>query len=121
MTLGAPTVPPTAGPSASGRTLLTALPGPRSRELHAARERAVPRGFGLVLPVFVDHADGALLVDVDGNRLIDMASGIAVTSVGAAAPEVGARSRSRRRGSRTPASWSRSTPASCAWPRRSTG
>jgi 4-aminobutyrate aminotransferase / (S)-3-amino-2-methylpropionate transaminase / 5-aminovalerate transaminase len=71
-----------------GRHLVTALPGPRSRELHAARERAVPQGFGVVLPVFVDHAEGAVLVDVDGNRLIDMASGIAVTSVGAAAPEV---------------------------------
>jgi 4-aminobutyrate aminotransferase/(S)-3-amino-2-methylpropionate transaminase len=42
----------------------------------------------VVLPIFVDHAEGPLLVDVDGNRLIDMASGIAVTSVGAAAPEV---------------------------------
>ena len=82
------TTPATNGTTASGRTLLTELPGPRSRELHAARERAVPRGFGVVQPVFVDHAEGALLVDVDGNRLIDMASGIAVTSVGAAAPEV---------------------------------
>jgi 4-aminobutyrate aminotransferase / (S)-3-amino-2-methylpropionate transaminase / 5-aminovalerate transaminase len=72
----------------TGRLLRTEIPGPRSRELHAARERALPRGFGVVLPVFVDHAEGPLLVDVDGNRLIDMASGIAVTSVGAAAPEV---------------------------------
>ncbi len=82
------TAPATKATTASGRILLTELPGPRSRELHAARERAVPRGFGVVQPVFVDHAEGALLVDVDGNRLIDMASGIAVTSVGAAAPEV---------------------------------
>ncbi len=71
-----------------GRRLVTEVPGPRSRELHAARELAVPRGFGVVLPVFVDHAEGAVLVDVDGNRLIDMASGIAVTTVGAAIPEV---------------------------------
>ena len=85
------TAPATNGTTASGRTLLTELPGPRSRELHAARERAVPRGFGVVLPVFVDRADGGLLVDVDGNRLIDMASGIAVTSVGASRP-----ARSRR-------------------------
>ncbi|HQR28622.1 MAG TPA: 4-aminobutyrate--2-oxoglutarate transaminase [Nocardioides sp.] len=73
---------------ATGRLLRTEIPGPRSRELHAAREKALPRGFGVVLPVFVDHVDGALLVDVDGNRLVDLASGIAVTSVGAAAPEV---------------------------------
>ncbi len=74
----------------SVRRLVTSLPGPRSRELHAARERSVARGFGVVLPVFIDHAEGAILVDVDGNRLIDLASGIAVTSVGAAAPEVAA-------------------------------
>jgi len=82
------TAPATKATTASGRILLTELPGPRSRELHAARERAVPRGFGVVQPVFVDHVDEAVPVDVDGNRLIDMASGIAVTSVGAAAPEV---------------------------------
>ena len=53
------TAPATTGTAASGRTLLTELPGPRSRELHAVRERAVPRGFGVVQPVFVDHAGGA--------------------------------------------------------------
>lgn len=70
------------------RLLKTAVPGPRSVALHEARAQQVARGFGVTLPVFVDHADGALLVDVDGNRLIDMGSGIAVTSVGAAAPAV---------------------------------
>nr|WP_228551388.1 4-aminobutyrate--2-oxoglutarate transaminase [Mumia zhuanghuii] len=70
------------------RLLKTAVPGPRSVALHEARAQQVARGFGVTLPVFVDHADGALLVDVDGNQLIDMGSGIAVTSVGAAAPAV---------------------------------
>ena len=41
-------------------------------------------GFGTALPVFIERADGGILQDVDGNRLIDFASGIAVTSVGAA-------------------------------------
>ncbi|WP_262851506.1 4-aminobutyrate--2-oxoglutarate transaminase [Mumia quercus] len=70
------------------RLLKTAIPGPRSVALHEARAQQVARGFGITMPVFVDHADGALLVDVDGNRIIDMGSGIAVTSVGAAAPQV---------------------------------
>lgn len=64
--------------------LLTEIPGPRSRELHAQREAAVASGFGVTLPVFIASAGTSTLVDVDGNTLIDLASGIAVTSVGAA-------------------------------------
>ena len=41
-----------------------------------------------MLPVFVVAAGGGVLVDVDGNSLIDLGSGIAVTSVGNAAPSV---------------------------------
>ncbi len=70
------------------RLVQTPIPGPRSAKLHAERESAVVRGFGTVLPVFVDHAGGGIIVDVDGNQLIDFASGIAVTSVGASHPEV---------------------------------
>jgi len=40
------------------------------------------------LPVFVTQAGGGVLVDVDGNSLIDLGSGIAVTNVGNAAPPV---------------------------------
>ncbi|CCH79684.1 4-aminobutyrate aminotransferase [Nostocoides japonicum T1-X7] len=70
------------------RLLRTAVPGPRSRELHGRRASAVADGFGVVLPVFVERAAGAVIVDVDGNQLIDLASGIAVTSVGASHPRV---------------------------------
>ena len=63
---------------------------------------------GTALPVFVDRAGGGVLVDVDGNSLIDFGSGIAVTTVGNAAPRVVARGgRAGRRASPTPASWSR--------------
>jgi 4-aminobutyrate aminotransferase/(S)-3-amino-2-methylpropionate transaminase len=48
----------------------------------------VAAGFGVTLPVFVAEAGGGIVVDVDGNHLIDLASGIAVTSVGASHPEV---------------------------------
>ena len=73
------------------RILRTEIPGPQSRKRHVHRSGVVPRGLGTTLPVFVDHAGGAILVDVDGNHLIDLASGIAVTSVGAAHPEVARR------------------------------
>lgn len=81
---------PTAVPQRA-RLLATELPGPRSRELEAERRRHVTEGFGVTLPVFIDRAVGSLLVDVDGNRIIDFASGIAVTSVGAANPRVAKR------------------------------
>lgn len=70
------------------RLVQTPIPGPRSVKLHADREDQVVRGFGTVLPVFVDHAGGGIIVDVDGNQLIDFASGIAVTSVGSSHPDV---------------------------------
>ena len=73
------------------RVLHTAVPGPRSRELQARRVSAVAGGVASALPVFVERAGGGVLVDADGNHLIDFGSGIAVVNVGNAAPEVVAR------------------------------
>ncbi len=70
------------------RRLVTEIPGPCSRELLARREAAVARGVSHVLPVFVTAAGGGVLIDVDGNSLIDFGSGIAVTSAGNSAPRV---------------------------------
>jgi 4-aminobutyrate aminotransferase/(S)-3-amino-2-methylpropionate transaminase len=70
------------------RILKTAIPGPRSTELHARKTSAVSAGVGTTLPVYVERAAGGIVVDVDGNQLIDFGSGIAVTSVGNAAPRV---------------------------------
>ena len=64
------------------RKLVTEIPGPRSRELFERRTRSVARGLSHVLPVFAAAAGGGVLVDVDGNSLIDFGSGIAVTTVG---------------------------------------
>jgi 4-aminobutyrate aminotransferase / (S)-3-amino-2-methylpropionate transaminase / 5-aminovalerate transaminase len=64
------------------RNLVTEIPGPLSREMLARRQRSVARGLSHVLPVFVTAAGGGVVVDVDGNSLIDFGSGIAVTSVG---------------------------------------
>src|SRR6185295_10425034 len=68
--------------------LKTELPGPRSRELFARREAAVPRGSYNAVPIFVKEASGALLEDVDGNRLLDFAGGIGCLNVGHADPGV---------------------------------
>src|SRR5437773_357980 len=85
-----PTVSPlTGGPGLpQTRRLVTAVPGPRSAELLARRTAAVARGVSTMLPVFVTRGGGGVLVDVDGNSLIDFGSGIAVVSVGNAAERV---------------------------------
>jgi 4-aminobutyrate aminotransferase/(S)-3-amino-2-methylpropionate transaminase len=70
---------------------VTEIPGPVSRAKLARRQQHVATGVGTVLPVFVEAAGGGVLVDADGNSLIDLGSGIAVTSVGNAAPEVARR------------------------------
>ncbi len=70
------------------RRLLTQLPGPRSQELMARKTGAVAAGVGTTMPVFAARAGGGVVVDVDGNHLIDLGSGIAVTTVGNSAPRV---------------------------------
>jgi len=70
------------------RLVRTEIPGPRSRELMARRNTAIPAGVGTTLGVFVARAGGGIIEDVDGNRLIDFASGISVTNVGNSAPRV---------------------------------
>jgi len=71
------------GPAlAQERRLVTEIPGPLSRELLRRRQRTVARGISHVLPIFVTAAGGGVVIDADGNSLIDFGSGIAVTSVG---------------------------------------
>ena len=64
------------------RRVATEIPGPRSRELHERRLNVVPVGVSSALPVYIARANGAILVDVDGNRFIDLGAGIGVTTVG---------------------------------------
>ena len=73
------------------RRLVTPLPGPKSVALMARRRAAVSAGVGGTMPVFAERAGGGIVVDVDGNALIDLGSGIAVTTVGNANPEVARR------------------------------
>lgn len=70
------------------RVLATTIPGPRSQALQARKVAAVSAGVGTTLPVYVERAGGGIIVDVDGNQLIDFGSGIAVTTIGNAHPKV---------------------------------
>ena len=72
------------------RRLVTELPGPRSVALQERRVRSVSRGAGTLANIYMDHGSGAILVDVDGNQLIDLGCGIGVTTIGHAHPEVAA-------------------------------
>jgi 4-aminobutyrate aminotransferase/(S)-3-amino-2-methylpropionate transaminase len=69
-------------PEALGRKIVTAIPGPKSQELHAKRLKEVSHGVGAALPVYIDRAHGATLVDVDGNQFTDLGSGIGVVTIG---------------------------------------
>jgi 4-aminobutyrate aminotransferase/(S)-3-amino-2-methylpropionate transaminase len=70
------------------RNLVTEIPGPRSQQKLARKKEFVADGVGNTLPVFVEAAGGGVILDADGNSLIDLGSGIAVTTVGNAAPSV---------------------------------
>jgi 4-aminobutyrate aminotransferase/(S)-3-amino-2-methylpropionate transaminase len=70
------------------RIIETAIPGPKSRKLQEQRGSELANGLGVTMPVFVERAGGGIIVDVDGNHIVDLASGIAVTSVGASDSEV---------------------------------
>lgn len=70
------------------RRLVTEIPGPASKALDERRKAIVSAGIGVALPVYVVAAGGGVLVDADGNSLIDLGSGIAVTSVGNSNPRV---------------------------------
>ncbi|KTR87160.1 aminotransferase class III-fold pyridoxal phosphate-dependent enzyme [Leucobacter chromiiresistens] len=64
------------------RLVRTEIPGPRSQEIHERRRAVVPPGVHSVLPVYIERAHDSILVDVDGNQIIDVCGGIGVTTVG---------------------------------------
>lgn len=68
--------------------LRTPIPGPRSRVLMQKMDAAVVQAVYHATPVFVAKAEGAVVEDVDGNRLIDFAGGIGCLNTGHRAPAV---------------------------------
>ena len=61
---------------------------PTNEDLARRRAAAVPRGVGNMLQVYADRASNAELWDVEGRRLIDFASGIAVLNTGHLHPKI---------------------------------
>jgi 4-aminobutyrate aminotransferase / (S)-3-amino-2-methylpropionate transaminase / 5-aminovalerate transaminase len=70
------------------RKVVTEIPGPRSRALMERRGAAVTAAFPPIHPVVVTRGSNAIVEDVDGNRLIDLSTGISVLNVGHGAEDV---------------------------------
>ena len=70
------------------RKVVTAIPGPKSQEVIKRRSEAVSAALGMAIPVVVEKAGGGVIVDIDGNSIIDMGAGIAVVNVGNSADRV---------------------------------
>ncbi len=66
----------------------TEVPGPRSREILARKERVVAEPLSIYLPLVIAEAQGAVLTDVDGNRYVDFSGGVGCLNVGHSHPRV---------------------------------
>jgi len=68
--------------------LRTEIPGPRSREILARKERVVAEPLSIYLPVVIQEGRGALVTDVDGNTFLDFTGGVGCLNVGHSHPRV---------------------------------
>jgi 4-aminobutyrate aminotransferase len=68
--------------------LKTALPGPRARAIIERDSRVVSTSYTRGYPFVMARGEGAIVEDVDGNRFLDCAAGIAVNSTGHSHPQV---------------------------------
>jgi 4-aminobutyrate aminotransferase/(S)-3-amino-2-methylpropionate transaminase len=68
--------------------LVTNLPGPRSAEVLARKARVVADPLDIHVPAVIDHGEGAVITDLDGNRLIDFSGGLGCQLVGYSHPKV---------------------------------
>jgi 4-aminobutyrate aminotransferase / (S)-3-amino-2-methylpropionate transaminase / 5-aminovalerate transaminase len=68
--------------------LRTEVPGPRSKEIVARKDRVIAEPLSLVHPIVTAEARGATLTDVDGNTYIDLTGGVGCLNVGHSHPRV---------------------------------
>jgi 4-aminobutyrate aminotransferase len=66
----------------------TSLPGPKARALIERDRRFVSPSYTRDYPFVIARGEGAVVEDVDGNRFLDCAAGIAVNSTGVSHPDV---------------------------------
>lgn len=69
-------------------SIRTSLPGPKAKAMLEREHRWVSRNYVKDYPLFVDRGEGMVLTDVDGNRFLDFAAGIAVCATGHCHPRV---------------------------------
>ncbi|HYI67558.1 MAG TPA: aminotransferase class III-fold pyridoxal phosphate-dependent enzyme [Candidatus Limnocylindrales bacterium] len=85
------TIEATTSPAAAQLTvphIKTELPGPKARELIARDEAVASPSLTRAYPLVAESGSGLVVTDVDGNRFLDFAAGIAVCSTGHSHPKV---------------------------------
>ncbi len=68
--------------------LVTALPGPKAKAIIARDKAVLSPSYTRGYPLVIDHGEGAIIEDVDGNRFLDCNAGIAVVATGHSHPKV---------------------------------
>jgi 4-aminobutyrate aminotransferase len=66
----------------------TPLPGPKAKELLKRDEEYISPSYTRTYPAVIERGEGVWVYDVDGNRFLDMAAGIAVLTTGHCHPEI---------------------------------
>jgi 4-aminobutyrate aminotransferase len=80
--------PSAAAPNSAAPSIVTELPGPRARALIARDEAVASPSLTRAYPLVAESGSGVTVTDVDGNRFLDFAAGIAVCSTGHVHPDV---------------------------------
>ena len=68
--------------------LRTEVPGPRSREILARKEKVIADPLSIYLPIVIEEGRGSTLTDVDGNTFIDFTGGVGCLNVGHSHPRL---------------------------------
>ena len=58
------------------------LPGPKASIVIERRKKYIPNAIGCIYPVVIDRAEGAIVLDVDGNKFLDFIGGVGVLNIG---------------------------------------
>src|SRR5688572_1099969 len=77
-----------AAPEPMAPHLITELPGPKARAIIARDEAVASPSLTRAYPLVAESGAGMVVTDVDGNRFLDFAAGIAVCSTGHSHPKV---------------------------------
>jgi 4-aminobutyrate aminotransferase/(S)-3-amino-2-methylpropionate transaminase len=68
--------------------ITTALPGPKAKAILDRRAEIMPAAIKSIYPIVMDHAEGAMIEDPDGNIFLDWVGGVGVTNIGYSVPEL---------------------------------